>query len=63
MLFFILVISYSLKYIYVRVYLLVLDLVVLYSFVAAWVFYVLLCVDPLMYGDFVHNARCWATDF
>jgi hypothetical protein len=42
MLFLIVVISYSLKYIYLRVYLLMLDLVALYSFVAACVYFMLL---------------------
>jgi hypothetical protein len=38
MLFFIVVISYSLKYIYLRVNFLVFLLVALHSFVAAWLF-------------------------
>jgi hypothetical protein len=33
--------SYSLKYIYLRVYLLMLDVVVLHSFVMGWVFFVM----------------------
>jgi hypothetical protein len=39
--FFTAIISYSLKYIYLRVYLLMLDLVALYCFVTAWLFRVL----------------------
>jgi hypothetical protein len=42
MLFFVVFISYSLKYIYLRVCLLMQHLVAIYSFVAGWVFFMLL---------------------
>jgi hypothetical protein len=41
MLFFVVVTSYSMKYIYLRIYLLMLDLVALNSFIVMWIFCVL----------------------
>jgi hypothetical protein len=73
MLFLIVVISYSLKYIYLRVYLLMLDLVALHSFVAVCVFCALftqlVCVDVdvvLLHACYIRRSqvqifpRCWA---
>jgi hypothetical protein len=53
MLFFIVVISYSLKYIYLRVYLLILEHVELYSFIATWVFSVKCKYCVVLYNIFV----------
>jgi hypothetical protein len=62
MLFFIVIVSYSLKYIYLRVYLLMLDLIPLYFFVVAWVFSVMckvLCyINVVVIISFVSFVSC-----
>jgi hypothetical protein len=53
MLFFVAITRYSLKYIYVRVYLLMLDLPALQSFVPPWVLCVLFVVDRWVQSDHI----------